>query len=275
MNHVMESVAVLITAGAIHVAAGAQRSSWAAKYLAGNPQMGIVLTPGLTRRLRVEIWLLATIAIAVLVIQPLASGLAITLPLLGVAAVAILRWRQLLETARNQEIAKTPIRKAVLFVGDKPGPGATATAIPFVLLAAVAIYLSLQWNELPRRWATHWGASGEANGFSSKSFFGVYGILLLGAGVLAGIYAIQRGIQKDARRNLSEATPQLQKSWRLGLRGTAAAMYVIAALFGGVALIPTFAGQSFLGALPWALPALIVGVIVFTLWPQARQRGDS
>jgi hypothetical protein len=164
LNHVVESVAVLITAGAIHVAAGAQRSSWAAKYLAGNTEIGLVLTPELTRRLRVEIWLLAAIAITVLVIQPPASELVITLPLLGVAAVAILRWRQLLETARNREIARTPIRKAVLFVGDKPGPGATASAIPFVLLAAVALYLSLQWNELPRHWATHWGASGEATG---------------------------------------------------------------------------------------------------------------
>ncbi len=270
----VESVVVLITAFVIHITAGAQRASLATKYLAGSPGMGVVLTSQLTRRLRIEIWLFAAITLAILFLQPAANGLTIALPVLGFAAISILRWRQFLETARNQDLARTPIRKAVFFAGGGPGPGATITAIPFVFLAAVAIYLSLLWNELPGQWATHWGASGEANGFSSKNFFGVYGILLLGVGVLAGIYAIQRGILKDARRNFSEPTPELQKSWRLAMRGTTAAMYVIAALFSGVALIPTPAGHWFLGELPWALPALILGVIVFTLWPQAPQRED-
>lgn len=276
-TYAVEAVAVLITALAIHVTAGAQRSSLAAKYLAGSPEIGVVLTPQLTRRLRIEIWLFAAITLAILFLQPAASGLTIALPVLGFAAISILRWRQFLETARNQDLASTPIRKAVLFAGRGPGPSATITTMPFVFLAAIAIYLSLLWSELPGRWATHWGTSGEANGFSSKDFFGVYGILLLGTGVLAGIYAIQRGILKDARRNFSETTPELQKSWRLAMRGTTAAMYVIAALFGGVALIPTPAGHWFLGALPWALPALLFAVVVFTLWPEAegRQRDDS
>src|SRR5271165_6261941 len=128
-TYAVEAVAVLITALAIHVTAGAQRSSLAAKYLAGSPEIGVVLTPQLTRRLRIETWLFGAITLAILFLQPAASGLAIALPVLGFAAISILRWRQFLETARNRDLARTPIRKAVLFAGCGPGPSATITTI--------------------------------------------------------------------------------------------------------------------------------------------------
>ena len=87
---------------------------------------------------------------------------------------------------------------------------------------------------------------------------------------LAFVERIERKIVLIDGKQLAE----LMIEHNVGVATTqTAAMYVIAALFCGVALIPTPAGHWFLGALPWALPALILGVIVFTLWPQSRQ-GD-
>lgn len=51
---------------------------------------------------------------------------------------------------------------------------------PFVLLACSSIILALAWDSLPERWITHWGPGGQPDGWSTRSFFGVFGVLMLG-----------------------------------------------------------------------------------------------
>ena len=38
----------------------------------------------------------------------------------------------------------------------------------------------MRWSDIPQRWVIHWGAGGVPNGWATKSFSGVYGILLVG-----------------------------------------------------------------------------------------------
>ena len=60
-----------------------------------------------------------------------------------------------------------------------PG-GALAQAGPFLVLAAAALCLWLNWDRIPATIAIHWGARGLPNGWASKSVLSVFGGLFIG-----------------------------------------------------------------------------------------------
>ncbi|MGC2331020.1 MAG: DUF5808 domain-containing protein [Candidatus Acidiferrales bacterium] len=69
-----------------------------------------------------------------------------------------------------------------------PMPGGWPLQLsPFAILAATAIYLGIRWGDIPPRFPVHWGVSGAANGWSSRTPPGVYGPLLFGAIVMAAV----------------------------------------------------------------------------------------
>jgi uncharacterized membrane protein len=66
-------------------------------------------------------------------------------------------------------------------VGDGLFRQALPFALPLALLAATAQYLHVHWERIPARYPIHWGADGMPNGWSARTFAGVYGPLLIGA----------------------------------------------------------------------------------------------
>jgi len=84
--------------------------------------------------------------------------------------------------------------------GGLPG-GAALQAGPFALLAAGAVWLWARWSELPERLPAHWNLQGQADRFVSRSAFGVFGPLLVGAAVCLLLLAIQAGIRHGAARS--------------------------------------------------------------------------
>lgn len=58
--------------------------------------------------------------------------------------------------------------------------------VPFVVLAACAIYLRIHWNDIPMRFPVHWGANGP-NRWETRSFLGVYSGLIFAAGLSASL----------------------------------------------------------------------------------------
>ena len=59
---------------------------------------------------------------------------------------------------------------------------------PLIVNILVSIYLSTQYNSLPDIIPTHWGFSGQPDAFSQKSFFSVFGIVLMSIGIGIIIY---------------------------------------------------------------------------------------
>jgi uncharacterized membrane protein len=53
-----------------------------------------------------------------------------------------------------------------------------------VLLGAAA-YLTARWDSIPVRWISHWDARGQPNGWMTRSIPGVYGLLVMGAVIVA------------------------------------------------------------------------------------------
>jgi len=96
-------------------------------------------------------------------------------------------------------------REAVLTdADDRLFPRMFLFAIPLALLIGTALYLHLHWNQIPARFPVHWGSDGTPNGWSTRSFLGVYGPLFLGAAIalfISGIYPLAAwGSRRAARQ---------------------------------------------------------------------------
>lgn len=59
---------------------------------------------------------------------------------------------------------------------------------PFIINIIVAIYLATKYNSIPDIIPTHWGFNGQADAFSQKSFFSVFGIVFMSIGTGIIIY---------------------------------------------------------------------------------------
>jgi uncharacterized membrane protein len=209
---------------------------------------GFHSTPGARRALRRYHWLTAASivlgAILTLVIPLEWAPAAIAVPFLG-AMAGFLRERSYVRRIAG------PIsdeRQAELSVEPNRLPGWFWLVLPpFVLPAAVMLYLRAHWNEIPERFPIHWSFQGP-NRWTGKSISGVYGSLLYGEALMFMFLLLALAIFYGARRS-----PQRDMIMKLMVVGT----YVFGCLFGAIAL------QPLLNFPPvWFLAAPAVFVIV-------------
>lgn len=88
------------------------------------------------------------------------------------------------------------------------------------LLAAVLLVVTVAWgtaiySSLPNLLPTHWDAAGEADAFSQKGFWSVFGVLLLAAAMSVGMVMMQHFIA-----NRKESLPVERRTYLLGLSYT-------------------------------------------------------
>ncbi|AKU90762.1 hypothetical protein AKJ08_1149 [Vulgatibacter incomptus] len=163
----------------------------------------------------------------------------------------------------------SPVREAALAPRPRKWPGGWIAQLgPFLILAAVAGYLVLHWDQIPDRFPTHWGAGGVADRWGERSFRSVYAPLILGAAQCAMLILIAFGTLRWSR-SVSASGAQAEREWAfrrlivLILLGTE---YFLALLFGFIALLPLRASAhlpgGFLAFMALEL-VLVVLVIVF------------
>ncbi len=70
---------------------------------------------------------------------------------------------------------------------------------PFAILGAAAIYLHAHWEQIPEIFPVHWGIDGQPNGWAGRTPMGVYGPLIMGAAVVAGLSLITYAVLREAR----------------------------------------------------------------------------
>jgi uncharacterized membrane protein len=70
---------------------------------------------------------------------------------------------------------------------------------PFAILGAAAIYLRAHWDQIPEIFPVHWGIDGQPNGWSTRTPIGVYGPLIVGGAIVAGLSLITYGVLREAR----------------------------------------------------------------------------
>ncbi len=71
---------------------------------------------------------------------------------------------------------------------------------PFLVMAAGAAYLGLRWEDIPQRFPIHWGFGGDANGWANRTFFGVFGLSLIGFLCLL-LMVVLAGFMRNIGRN--------------------------------------------------------------------------
>ncbi len=94
-----------------------------------------------------------------------------------------------------------PEREAVLAPHRDRFPGGwPAQASPFILLAAAGAWLGAHWQRIPARFPIHWNIAGQPNGWASRSAWGVFSVLGLGAAVCLFLLLVSIDIVRWSRR---------------------------------------------------------------------------
>ncbi len=94
---------------------------------------------------------------------------------------------------------------------DHPSRRALPRWPSFAVLLLAASYLALRWDAIPARWIIHWGASGQPNGWATRTIPGVFGFLALTAVILVFTETLGTA-RRNARRDKDGAAEEPLRS---------------------------------------------------------------
>jgi uncharacterized membrane protein len=121
--------------------------------------------------------------------------------------------------------AEPGVREAELFAEEDRLPRWTLWAIPsFLLPAAGAAYVRAHWNEIPARFASHYGFDGRPNGWTTRTPLHLYGLFLFAVGLMLLIGAMGIVGYYGSRRSAGR---------RVALRIMISMMYLMGIVFSG------------------------------------------
>jgi hypothetical protein len=225
------------------------------------------------RQYRIEMWTVALAAYILLwlgirreAIWMFAGG-----PLLQSlgAIVAFARGR-----SRTRPYAQHPsgTRAASLSSASEHLPGGPAAiAAPYAMLAAVAIFLHVNWQGLPSRFPVHWGINGTADRWAARTWRSVDGPLLAGFLVIALLQAMGYMIvAASPRGRMLETADWTARFRRANLRMIVAMGWALGALFAVLALNPYLSRGDALVIPVWLMLAATLAVTAGFLWPVIR-----
>ncbi len=72
---------------------------------------------------------------------------------------------------------------------------------PFLFLGMAALFLEAHWSQIPARFAVHWGLDGLPDRWSERTFRGVYGPLVFGAGLCVSLFVMALATWFGSRRS--------------------------------------------------------------------------
>lgn len=181
-------------------------------------------------------------------------------PLIGILwqgagiTIAFLRARQ---QVMPHAVAQTPHREAALAQRQTGGAYWILQIVPFAILCACGLYLRENWERIPERFPIHWGLNGEPNGWATRSFGGIYGLLLIGLIICVFVGLFSYGAVHWTRqiRSTGAAAVAETRSRRVQVGAMIAVEYFLALTFAGASLGPL---RSNPGQSPSFGPFLIV-----------------
>lgn len=197
--------------------------------------------------------------------QPNWSTLLAVVPMLPVigGAAAFLRERAFVRRNAGRPADVAPTVPAPLHAGHLPAWTILA-AFPFALPLATAVYLRAHWDEIPARFPVHWGLDGAPNGWATKTVHGVYGPLLLGAGlsllVLMLALAVFYGSRRGAMRNPTLAI-------MIGV------LYLLNLAFSSAGLLPLLHLPAWVFVIPFLV--FVAGALLWSFKVTAEAAGED
>lgn len=147
---------------------------------------------------------------------------------------------------------------------------------PFLILAAAASFLHANWLRIPARFPVHWNLHGQANGWATRSFWGVYGMLLLAALFCALVFMLGWATLHWAEHPRGAASPDRRRAaaWAL-----LACSYLLALVFSFAALLPLrgahLAAANLLVIVPTVLIPCAAAIAVLMAWQSHPAGGQA
>ncbi len=156
---------------------------------------------GLLRRYRLEAMIHVTISLAMLLASALPKyRLFAVLGALWLAVGPLTAFVEAHKRVQRHAVPAVNVREAILEPRNTRPPGGWILQVgPFAILLAVGVYLHLHWDEIPARFAVHWGIDGRPNGWSVRTPAGVYMPLLVGAVIMACMWLTAITLFRSAR----------------------------------------------------------------------------
>jgi uncharacterized membrane protein len=221
------------------------------------------------RQYRLTVWSLAAIAAvlsAVAVWQNILWLLPVGILFLTCASIAVFA------RGRNQTLpdsTQVTRRSAPTSSDTETLPGGPIMAVgPFGILLAAALYLHANWQRIPDRFPTHWGLSGEPDGWSQRTWPGVYGPLLAAAALnLFLLFMGEAILRYSPRARVADTEGWTKRFRRVNLRLLIVITWGLSLLFSGTALLPLFKVAP---AFFWIGPLLLLLCIAPFVWQLIR-----
>jgi uncharacterized membrane protein len=178
---------------------------------------------------------------------------------------------------QRHAVQAVTVREAVLEPRSTRPPGGWVAQVgPFAILLATGVFLHFRWDEIPARFAVHWGIDGQPNGWSSRTPMGVYGPLLLGAMISLCMWLTANTLLRSARI-IDRARPILvlhDFAHRVGLF-LLFIEFFLAAVFSCVGLLPLTGAMPVMIATILMLPAVFVLILWLNKGRAHIQRSDE
>jgi uncharacterized membrane protein len=230
------------------------------------------------RKFMLEVWLATAISVGLSIVGQGRPQLF----LLGVliqSAAAVVAFRSGWQKAEQYRIEPPSIRTAHLFAERPRVPGGFAAVMaPFLLPAAMAVYLILTWDSIPLRFPIHWDMQGRPNGWSDRSFRGVFGPLLIAFATMIALLGLLLIQKYQTRRAPSGSGPY--RRTRAALTVYVVVMWMMAIIFSLMALMAVVTGAG--GSRVAGAFAVIVVLTVLAgmsiggwLWTRASAEPDD
>lgn len=213
---------------------------------------------------------------------PTESMIALCLGITPFVLIALGTWVYVVERRKvvPHHTQPSTTRRAPLTTDRKamiPGPR-WLHVLPYLFVLGPMLWLGLHWAEIPARFASHFNAAGEVDGWSDKSWLTVFGPPLLILAVMGGVHALMllgrvvRRLPDQPRRSRAINIILLEVLYLTG----AIMGYIFLAPLYGKALLAGSAGMVAIlsmGLLSIALP-LVTLLLYFRHDPGSAEIGD-
>lgn len=192
------------------------------------------------RQFQTAVWMHTAIGLAIVFAG--ATTKHVFVPLIGIlwqvagVTIAFLRARK---QVMPHAVAQTSHREAGLTQRKTGIAYWILEIVPFAILCACGIYLRENWERIPERFPVHWGLNGEPNGWSTRSFGGVYGPLLIAVIICFFLGVFSYGAMHWTRqiRSTGAAAIAETRARRVQVGVLIALQYFFAVIFSGVSLM--------------------------------------
>ncbi len=182
--------------------------------------------------------------------------------MLLLAGTSLSYWRKFREVHSRYGVRKPEIRQATVAVSPaKDSFGPWFLILPFVALAAVALYLQVHWNQLPQPFPVHWGLNNQPDRWANRDWRVVYAPLLIGAYINLVLLALAWIFSHESRKTVMRY---------VAVRFGQFMLYPLTLIFVFVALLPLVNAPVWL-----ALGVMLVSIGGMIYWSYRKINAPS